>query len=177
MTPLPEPEPLKPPTLISDLKKAKHYGELILLVSSIPAIGIPGLVAKLLHADELIGLWQLIVATAPLTAAATVVGIAILSKKYGFPETLFGTVVALFGSIVLGIVLGRELPIKTLPTGGNPFGIIYWILSGYFRLYGIWSFATSLVVGGFLAWAWSKMLWPRLSTGFRSGHSTKPDHF
>jgi hypothetical protein len=165
MTPLPEPEP-KPPTLISDLKEVQKYGSLVLLFASIPALGLPGLVAKLLHVDEVLSLWQLILATAPLTAAATVIGIVFLGGKFGYIEQAWGAGVALLGSLILGQVLGQQSPVKGVQMGNLP-DTIYKILLGYFWLYGVWSFMTSLVVGGFLAWAWSKKLAPRLTTGFR----------
>jgi hypothetical protein len=174
MDPLPETDrsspspapPVAPPTFVSDLKEVQHYGSLVLLFASIPALGLPGLVAKLLHVDEVLGLWQLIVATAPLTAAVAVVGIAILSGKYGTGELAFGAGVALLGSLFLGEVLGQQSPIRGVHLGNLP-ETIFKILVGYFRIYGVWSFATSFVVGGFLAWAWSKKFWPRLAPGLR----------
>ena len=61
MHPLPEPEPLTPPadptvpvappTLKNDLKEVQHYASLVLLFASIPALGIPGVVANLLHVN------------------------------------------------------------------------------------------------------------------------------
>ncbi|MHC5541458.1 hypothetical protein ACYOEI_24830 [Singulisphaera rosea] len=155
--------PVEPPTFSSDMNEIRAKLSYVLLFASIPGLSIPGIIAKLLHVDDVLTLWQLIVATAPLTCAVTAVGTAYLSGKYDFGQLLFGTGAALFASLLLGDVLGRLSPIAPRQElGALPFAILR-ILSGYLELYGAWSFASSFVVGGFLAWAWSKKIWPRLN--------------
>jgi hypothetical protein len=154
--------PPERPSLIEDLKQIQHYGSWVLLFASLSSLTLPGLIAKLLHFDEVVSLWQLVVATAPLTLAVTAVRIAALSEKVPPPGLIFGTAIALLASLILGDMLGRQLPIKLTEVKGSLPEMIWNILAGYFRLYGGWSFATSFVVGGFLAWAWSIKLWPRI---------------
>jgi hypothetical protein len=161
----PEPPP-RPKTLLGDLKEVQRYAALIQLFASIPAIGLPGLVAKLLHIDEVIGLWQLVAATAPLTAAVTVIGLALLSKHVEPGYMLWIAPFSLLGSLFLGLMLGQDLPVGDFK-GSNPMEFTFAILAAYYRHYGAWSFATSILVGCLLAWAWSRKLWPRIVAAVR----------
>lgn len=151
------------PGLLKDLEKARRYGSYILLFASLPSVTLPGLVAKLLHLDELISLWHLSAATAPLTAAVALIGIASLSGRIEPAWLIPIAAFSLLGSLFLGLMLGDSLPVGDIKDFRLP-EFIFAVLAAYYRHYGFWSFATTILVGGLLAWMWSRLLWPRVAS-------------
>jgi len=135
-----------PPSLLADIEQARRYGSYVLFFASLPSLTLPGLVAKIFDVDDLIGLGRLIAATAPLTAAVTVVGIAALGRRIEFLWLIAIAAFSLLGSLFLGLMIGDSLPRAEILAikDYNLLPFIFSILTVYYRHYGGWSFATSL---------------------------------
>ncbi len=169
----------QPPSWKQDLSQIKKVGLWVALLVSIPALGIPGILAKLLKLEEILALWQVIVLTAPLTAAIAVVGVVVLRP----PKEDYWAVIwllpclTLFLTTLLSRFLGFGLAIDPSATffreSGGPTKWFFRMVAAYYALYGFWSFASSILVGGFLAWVWAEKVLPRLES--QEARSDQPD--
>jgi hypothetical protein len=157
------------PAWKSDFDHVRKVGFWVYLFVSLPTLGIPALLSKVLEpgklgVEEAFSMWSLVKLTAPLTVATAIVGIAILRKWFvGYSLVVFATAI-LIGATALSHTWGIGTAIessKATPSGGIPTALTR-MLRSYADLYGPWPFFSSLVVGGFLAWVWAEKLWPHL---------------
>jgi hypothetical protein len=154
----------------SDFDDVRRVGFWVCLFISLPALGVPVLLGKILEpgklgVEEALSVWSLVKITAPLTVASAIVGIAVLRNWFtsllplsGFAAVMLIVATAL--SYNLGIGTSFD-PFKTMPSGPLHH-ILIRMLGRYYELYSPWAFISSLVVGGFLAWVWVKKLSPHL---------------
>ncbi len=105
-------------------------------------------------------------ATAPLTAAVALVGLAVL--RQWVTNLLQFVVVAAAGLLVPALAAGlvdtmfaRRL--ATITLRGNPLEVIAQLVGFYVQLYGAPYVIAGGVVGGFLAWAWARHILPHFA--------------
>lgn len=153
-----------------DLRQVQQVGFWVALLVSAPALGLPGLISELLHAKELLTLWSLVRATAPLTAAVAVIGVVVVRRWMSIYQLSVFAPAALLATTALG----RAWGLRGIPAANN---VPFWttlngsglarMLKSYFDLYGPTAFGSALLVGAFLAWVWGVKLWPYLARGSR----------
>jgi len=123
------------------------------------------------HLGPAVPIWKAFVATAPLTTAVAVIGVGVIRGRIdGVWSFLFAVAAALLVTAGIGHWLGlagwidlfdlwEEFP-------SNLFGFLLAVslafLENYWRIYGPQLFASSLVVGLFLAWAWGAKILPHV---------------
>ncbi len=158
------------PTWKQDLDDVRKVGFWVALFISLPSLAVPALIGSVLEpgkvgVEGITTIWQVIVLTAPLTAAVAIVGaVAARGQLTGYPLVAFSTIVlgiaTLLGNM-LGISAGVQPPWENMSDGA--YAIFTKMVSNYYKAYGPWTFISSLVVGGFLAWVWSEKVRPHLA--------------
>jgi len=165
-------QPFAAPTFRQDLSQVAKAAGGVGVVLSMLSIGLPAILAWITeHLGPAIPIWKAFVATAPLTTAVAVIGVGVLRGRIdGLWSFLFAVAGTLLVTAGIGHLLGlagwidlfdmwEEFP-------SNIFGFLvavsYAFLENYWRIYGPQMFASSLVVGGFLAWAWGAKILPHL---------------
>jgi hypothetical protein len=160
------------PTLRQDLSLVAKMAGSVAVVLSMISVGLPAILAWITaHLGPAIPIWKAFAATAPLTTAVAVIGVGVLRGRIdGVWSFLFACAATLLLTAGIGHLLGlagwidlfdmwEEFP-------SNLFGFLaavcYAFLENYWRIYGPQLFASSLVVGLFLAWAWGKKMLPHL---------------
>lgn len=158
---------------LADIYKKAWWVALFIVL---PTLGLQSTVVKLLGAEEVLSILQIFAFTAPLTLtivtlpAAIFLYLAFGSEGNGsdtglglifFVAAVFIVILALCNLIGLGAE-GADLRTvldQTWQTPwakskfGIPFAFIYQLLATYWKIYGPWSFISSIVVGIFLIWA------------------------
>lgn len=159
-------------TLKQELAQIQSVGFWVALFITLPTLSVPALLVNLIApgamgADEAQSIWNVLVLTAPLTAA---VMIFILAIHYDWFDN--GWIFVLFAAGVLAattwiadaLSIGGGVDVGAVwqAVGYHPVGFFEGMLVSYYQLYGFWSFASSLIVGSFLAWIWIDKVVPNL---------------
>lgn len=165
-------------TLKQELAHIQAVGFWVALFVTLPTLSLPTVLVKviapgLMDAADAQSIWNVLVLTAPLTAA---VAILILALHYDWFDN--GWIFILFAAAVLatttlianGLSVGGGVDLGAVwqAVGYQPFSFFEGLLVTYYQLYGFWSFASSIVVGCFLAWLWIEKLVPNLFAQSRS---------
>jgi hypothetical protein len=165
-------------TLKEDLGQIQSVGFWVALFITLPTLSVPALLVNLIApgtmgADEAQSIWNVLVLTAPLTAAVTLL---IFSIHYDWFDN--GWIFVLFAAGVLvattwiadALSIGGGVDVGAVwqAVGYQPFNFFEGLLVTYYQLYGFWSFASSIVVGSFLAWIWIDKVVPKLFAQSRS---------
>jgi hypothetical protein len=165
-------QPVAPPTLRQDLSLVFKMAGSVAVVLSMISVGLPAILAWITeHLGPAIPIWKAFVATAPLTTAVAVIGVGVLRGRIDGPWSfLFACAATLMLTAGIGHFLGLAGWIDLFDMWeqfpSNIFGFLvavsYAFLENYARIYGPQLFASSLVVGLFLAWAWGLKILPHL---------------
>lgn len=162
-----------PSALRSDLQQVWKVAGIIAFGLSVLSLGVPVLVAKITkELGPALDIWYALAATAPLTASVALIGTGVLRGWFDSAWSfLFATAATLALTAWIGHYLGlagwidfakvwRESP-------KSPFALapvlILAFLANYWKIYGLQQFCSSLLVGGFLAWAWGMKILPHLT--------------
>lgn len=161
--------------ITADVKQIWQMAGVVALLLSFLSLGLPALLEWLVQKVEPgITILKVLAVTAPLTAALAFIGTGLIRGWFAgfwsfiicFALTLFGTAlighwVGLAGSMHIADLLNQ--PEMKQGGGGKalPFKIIAIYLGNYLDIYKASGFLSSLVVAGFLAWAWGDKLLPR----------------
>lgn len=169
-----------PRTFKQDIADVGKTGFWIWLLISLPGLTVPTLIAKIMTpgnagSTEVKAILDLLVLTMPLTLAVAFVGVGVLRKWVyltgknppgggciGALFLLIPLLVTTFVSNLFGLDAGVSIRDAWAKSGHPIFGFLANMLLGYAKAYGLWNFISSLVVGGFLAWAWAKKILPHL---------------
>lgn len=160
--------------LRSDLQQVWKVAGVIAFGLSVLSLGIPVLVAKITkELGPALDIWYALAATAPLTASVALIGTGVLRGWFDSIWTfLLATAATLAGTAGIGHLLGlagwidfekfwRQSP-------KSPFALVPLLigtfLENYWKIYGVQQFCSSLLVGGFLAWAWGLKILPHLTS-------------
>ncbi|MBX3001955.1 MAG: hypothetical protein KF893_25750 [Caldilineaceae bacterium] len=161
-------------SLKQELAQIQGVGFWVALFVTLPTLSLPTVLVKviapgMMDAADAQSIWNVLVLTAPLTASLVIV---ILAIHYDWFDN--GWVLMLFGA---GLLTVTTLIANALSIGGGvdpgavwqavgyqPFRFFEGLLVSYYQLYGFWSFASSIVVGGFIAWLWIDKIVPNLLT-------------
>ena len=103
-------------------------------------------------------------ATFPLTTFAAIVGLVVVREWYKQNAYICFMLI----TFTLWVTTWLGLQWRTFPAGVDPLSSLHgsWLmylielLPVYWQTYGGLTFITCLVVGGFIAWAGGKMMWP-----------------
>jgi hypothetical protein len=160
------------PSFRQDLSLVFKMAGSVAVVLSMISVGLPAILAWITeHFGPAIPIWKAFAATAPLTTAVAVIGVGVLRGRIDGPWSfLFACAATLMLTSGIGHVLGLAGWIDLFDMWekfpSNLFGFLaavsYAFLENYWRIYGPQLFASSLVVGLFLAWAWGKKILPHL---------------
>lgn len=161
-------------SLKQDLSQIRMVGFWIALFITLPTLSLPALLVNLITpsemgAEEATSIWNVLILTAPLTAAVAVIILAVHYDWFsdGWSLGLFA-VALLAGTTLLAnwLQIGRGIDLQAAwqEAGYQPFSFLEAMIVYYYNQYGFWSFASSLLVGGFLAWIWIDKIVPRLWT-------------
>jgi hypothetical protein len=160
----------KPRSFTEDLETVKRVGWFV--AAFVGAGSLPAFAAKVQsthsYSRDMVGVALILnfyFATFPLTTFATMAGLVIVREWYKKNAYICLGVLTftLAGTTWLG------LQWHDFPTGVDPLQSIkgsYWLLwvfkllPVYWQTYGGFTFFACLVVGGFIAWAGGKMMWP-----------------
>jgi hypothetical protein len=158
------------PTLGDDLRQvAKAAGGVAVLLSML-SMGLPAILAWITeHLGPAVPIWKAFVATAPLTTSVAVIGVGVIRGRI---DGLWSFLFAVAGTLLVTAGVGHALGLggwidlfdmwEEFPS--NVFGFLLAVslafLENYWRIYGPQLFASSLVVGLFLAWAWGAKILP-----------------
>jgi hypothetical protein len=164
--------PPKRRTLKEELAQIQSVGFWVALFVTLPTLSLPTLLVNLIApgtmgADEAQSIWNVLVLTAPLTAAIAILILAIHYDWFdnGWIFVLFAAgVLAITTLIANGLSVGGGVDVGAVwqAVGYQPFNFFEGLLVTYYQIYGFWSFASSIVVGCFLAWIWIEKLVPSL---------------
>jgi hypothetical protein len=162
--------PDKPDTLSQNLAEVRRAGNWVLHLISLFTLGLPAYIGKLI--EPVLDFWDIFAITAPLTIAIAVIGVSLIRKWFdeglGYLWFAAGTVVGTSwignrvfdapGWIDIWKITGsyRIHPILL------PLAFLWEYSKNYYYLYGNGRFASSLVIGSFLAWVWGKKVLPHL---------------
>lgn len=164
--------PMPRRSLKQDLEDVRKVGFWVAFFITLPTLTLPALLVNLIAPgdmgmDEAESIWATLTLTAPLTAAVVVVILAIHYEWFsdGWSMTLFGAAI-LAGTTLLADLLsvGAGVSLREVwqAAGYNPLSFFNVLVVSYYQVYGFWSFASSLVVGSFLAWLWLEKIFPYL---------------
>jgi hypothetical protein len=163
---------IAPPTFREDLGKVATAAGSVAVILSMISMGLPAILAWITeHLGPAIPIWKAFVATAPLTTAVAVIGVGVIRGRI---DGVWTFLFAVAGTLLLTAGIGHWLGLagwidlfdmwEEFPS--NIFGFLvavsYAFLENYWRIYGPQLFASSLVVGLFLAWAWGAKILPHL---------------
>jgi hypothetical protein len=118
---------------------------------------------------EAVAIWDVLVLTAPFTAAVALIVICALRGWFG-PDDLMGIVY--FGAFILfmttiaaqSLRIGARVEIQEVsPIHFAPFSWMIDLGYSYWQVYTPWMFFSSTALGGFLAWIWATKIMPRWS--------------
>jgi hypothetical protein len=166
------PPPSPAPSLTDDLKQIGQVAGVVSTLLTVLSLGLPAMLAWVTeYLGPAIPMWKAFIATAPLTLSVAVLGVGMLR---GWLDDIVSLALWSTGTfIVTGGIghllgLGGWVDIGALwnQKGGNPlefaFVICLAFIENYWKMYGAQMFCSSLLVGGFLAWAWGVKLMPHL---------------
>jgi hypothetical protein len=173
------------PSLRDDLQQVFKMAGVVATILSVLSLGLPAILAWITeHLGPAIPIWKAFATTAPLTVAVAAIGVGLIRGWLDGPgRFLF----ACAGTLILTAGIGHAVGMggwidlaarwRDLPSGiyQLPIAVMTLFLENYWRLYGPQMFASSFVVGAFLAWAWGVKLLPhldRMSSGSTS--ATRP---
>jgi hypothetical protein len=165
--------PKKRNTWKEDVAQIRTVGFWIALFITLPTLALPSILLKTLvpsqmGVQEAESIWQVLVLTAPLTAAVVIVIIAIHHDWFsnGWIAAFFAAGV-LAGTTLLSDLLSLGAGVNVLhvlqASDYQPMTFLNNMVVSYYQIYGFWAFASSLLVGGFIAWIWLEKIMPRLS--------------
>jgi len=141
-------------------------------VLSVISLGLPAVIAWITERlGPAIPIWKAFAMTAPLTLAVALIGVGLVR---GWIDGVFPFVFSVAGALAATAGLGHLLGLggwvdlaavwRDLPSGvlDLPIAVALLFLQNYWKLYGPQQFASSLVVGAFLAWAWGAKILPHV---------------
>ena len=159
--------------LKEDLAQIRSAGFWVALFITLPTLSLPTLIVSLLEPgdlgiDEATSIWNILVLTAPLTVATIVMIVALHYDWFdnGWFFTLFGAGLLAATTLLADLLsIGGVIDVGEVwrAVGYQPFNFFEGMLVRYYEIYGFWSFASSLVVGGFIAWIWIEKIMPYLA--------------
>jgi hypothetical protein len=163
---------IAPPTFGEDLAQIAKVAGGVGFALSLISIGLPAILAWITeYLGPAVPIWKAFVATAPLTTAVAIIGVGVLRGRIdGLWSFLFAAAGTLLATAGIGHLLGMAGWIDLFDMWeefpSNIFGFLAAValafLENYWRIYGPQMFASSLVVGLFLAWAWGAKILPHL---------------
>ena len=163
---------IAPPTFREDLGKIATAAGSVAVILSMLSMGLPAILAWITeHLGPAIPIWKAFVATAPLTTAVAVIGVGVIRGRI---DGVWSFLFAVAGTLLVTAGIGHWLGLagwidlfdmwEAFPS--NVFGFLvavsFTFLENYWRIYGPQLFASSLVVGLFLAWAWGAKILPHI---------------
>jgi hypothetical protein len=151
---------------LGELKRGAGWAAVaVTLVST----GVQAAVLKASGLEDAVTLLQLFFRTAPLTVAVAVIAELVAdaadsAKDRWFVTLLYSAGVLWAATLIGGALGGLQIRPEPVLTGGeksvNPavWAAFYLVnmLAGYFKAYGDGPFLSSLILGGFLFWAWRR---------------------
>lgn len=168
----PAPTPPSPPrSLKNDLDDVRKVGFWIAFFITLPTLTFPAFLVNFISpgemgVDEAASIWQTIVLTAPLTAAVIITILAIHYEWFtnGCLGTLFiAAVLAATTLISSAFGVGAGVDVAAIWRADyHPVAFLNNMIRAYYQIYGFWSFASSLLVGSFIAWIWIAKVMPYL---------------
>jgi hypothetical protein len=158
--------------LKQDVAEVRTVGFWVALVVTLPTLSVPALAEKLLDPGQLgvaeaRSLWEVFSLTAPLTAAFAIFGVSLLRDWF---ENTFTWILFSAGIIAATTVIANALSFGAgvsiidvlYASRFSPVNFVQNMVASYYAVYGFWSFMSSLVLGGFLAWIWAEKVLPYL---------------
>ncbi|MBI1298774.1 hypothetical protein GC175_27885 [bacterium] len=144
---------------------------------TLPTLSLPTIIVSLLDpgalgTDEATSIWNILVLTAPLTAAIVVMIVAIHYDWFdnGWIFTLSAAALLAATTFLADwLRVGMAVDLRVVWQETGPMNFFEGLMVSYYHLYGFWSFASSIVVGGFIAWVWIDKIVPSLPTRQHSG--------
>lgn len=149
----------RPRSAIADLKSA--FGVTVLLLTFVGA-GVPGVVAKLTNADDVAKLGEVLALTLPLSLWIGITVFIFLATHWpGISQFIFAvislTVLTLVGNAI-GAGTGVSLRALWDTAHGRWQDFFGLLVTDYAFFYGATTFLSALIVGGFLGYAWWRLL-------------------
>jgi hypothetical protein len=160
-------------SLKQDLSQIRKVGFWIALFITLPTLSLPALLVNLIAPGEMgveqaQSIWNVLVLTAPLTAATLFLILAVHYEWFndGWSLGLFAMAL-LVGTTLLAdwLSIGQGIDLQTIWQAAEyqPFTFLEAMIASYYEIYGIWSFTSSILVGGFLSWIWIDKIMPHLA--------------
>ncbi len=166
------PCPKRARSLKKDLEDVRKLGFWLALFITLPTLTLPTILVNLIApsemgVDEAVSIWQTLTLTAPLTAAVVIIVLAIYYEWFsdGCLGTLFVAGILALTTLLsnlLRIGTGVEIGEIWRAAGYHPVSFLNGLIASYYQIYGFWSFASSLLVGCFIAWIWIEKILPYL---------------
>lgn len=157
-----------------DVADIRRVGFWIALFVTLPTLTVPALAEKLLAPgqfglDEARSLWEVFSLTAPLTAAFAIFGVGLARDWFtnGYVTVVVaGAIVAATTVMANALSFGAGVSVADVLYASNyhPIQFAQNMVVRYYEIYGFWSFMSSLVMGGFLAWIWAEKALPYMTT-------------
>lgn len=163
-----------PRSVIGDLKSA--FGITVLALTLVGA-GVPGLVAKLTAADDFAKLGEVLALTLPLSLWVGLTVFIFLATHWpGISQFIFAvislTVLTLVGNAI-GAGTGVSIGALWDASHGRWQDFFGRLVTDYAFFYGATTFLSAVIVGGFLGYAWWRLL--RGATGATRPARVSPD--
>jgi hypothetical protein len=157
-------------SLKSELAQIRSVGFWVAFFVTLPTLSLPTIIVSLLDpgamdVDKATSIWNVLVLTAPLTAAIVVMIVAIHYDWFdnGWIFTLFAAALLAATTFLADwLSVGMAVDLGAVWQATGPMNFFEGLMVSYYQLYGFWSFASSIVVGGFIAWIWIDKIMPSL---------------
>jgi len=160
--------PLTFKQVLADIKTGAFW---VALFVSLPTLTLPAIITKLLDpgdvgAEDVAAVGEIVGVTAPLTAAVAIIAVAVIREWFdnGWVITLFAAAtLALTSAASARWGIGQAIDMGAVwENAGGISSFVTDMFGEYLSIYGGWPFVCSLVVGGFLGWAWAMRILPYL---------------